>query len=61
MQRLWALERYKAAKHHVKLVLLHLRNVYREDALAQVQRHAAQTGTILPGFEGVGATLQETG
>ena len=45
-----ALETYKAAKHQIELVLRHFRNVYQAAAKAQIQRHVAKTGSIVPGF-----------
>ena len=36
-----ALERHKAAKHQIELVLTHLRNMYQAEALAQIQRKMA--------------------
>lgn len=37
-----------------------MHNVYHGNVLMQMQRHVARTGTVSPGFEHVGATLQET-
>ena len=46
-----SLERHKAAKHQIELVLCHLRNVYQAEALIQIQRHIARAGQQIPGFE----------
>ena len=42
-----ALERHKAAKLQVELVMSHFRNVYQEEALAQLQSSMARSGKIL--------------
>ena len=45
-----ALETYKEAKHQIKPVLCHFKNVYQAEAIAQIQRHLARTGNMAPGF-----------
>lgn len=45
-----ALEKHKAVKHQIELVLAHFRNVYQAEAYAQIQRHMALTGENLDGF-----------
>ena len=50
MIRRRALKHHKAAKHQIEMVVVHFRNVYQVEALAQIQRYAARTGRIVPGF-----------
>ena len=53
-------EKQKASKHQPELVLAHMRNLYHAEALAQIQRHVAWSGTMIPGFNRWHNIIQES-
>ena len=53
-------EKHKAPKHQPELVLAHMRNLYHAEALVQIQRHIAWSGTMIPGFNRWHNIIQES-